>query len=124
MPQEADFKGPASVDRDRQADDSSGLAVDVMAAVDTQQSPAVPLDQASEITAGQRLHTVISRTRSLPPGLGSGTSTDKQPSTASYKFVKSSSKVSPWVAQPGMAGTSAQKPPSSASCTTTLIFKR
>jgi len=30
--------------------------------------------------------------------------------------------VSPWVAQPGMAGTSAQKPPSSASCTTTLIF--
>src|SRR5947208_13171336 len=30
--------------------------------------------------------------------------------------------VSPCVAQPGIAGTSAQKPPSSASCTTTLIF--
>ena len=34
----------------------------------------------------------------------------------------SSSIVSPSVAQPGIAGTSAQKPPSSASCTITLIF--
>src|SRR5438046_2541242 len=34
----------------------------------------------------------------------------------------SSSMLSPCVAQPGMAGTSAQKPPSSASCTTILIF--
>src|SRR5258708_6041391 len=30
--------------------------------------------------------------------------------------------LSPCVAQPGIAGTSAQKPPSSASCTTILIF--
>src|SRR5712675_1250835 len=34
----------------------------------------------------------------------------------------SSSMLSPCVAQPGIAGTSAQKPPSSASCTTILIF--
>lgn len=40
---------------------------------------------------------------------------DRHPSTASYKLARSSSKVSPWVAQPGIAGTSAQKPPSSAS---------
>src|SRR5215467_3730678 len=36
---------------------------------------------------------------------------DRQPSIASYKFFSNSSKVSPWVAQPGMAGTSAQYPP-------------
>jgi hypothetical protein len=30
--------------------------------------------------------------------------------------------VSPWLAQPGSAGTSAQKPPSSALCTTILTF--
>jgi hypothetical protein len=30
--------------------------------------------------------------------------------------------VSPWLTQPGKAGTSAQKPPSSASCTTILTF--
>src|SRR4030088_1490106 len=47
---------------------------------------------------------------------------DRQPSIASYRFCSSSSKVSPWVAQPGIAGTSAQKPPSSASCTTIFIF--
>src|ERR1700704_3128449 len=47
---------------------------------------------------------------------------DRQPSIASYRFCSSSSKVSPWVAQPGIAGTSAQKPPSSASWITTLIF--
>ena len=43
-------------------------------------------------------------------------------STASYRFLSNSSNVSPWVAQPGIDGTSAQKPPSSASWTTTLIF--
>src|ERR1700687_429605 len=52
----------------------------------------------------------------------SSRSTDRQPSTASYKFCSSSSKVSPWVAQTGMEGTSAQSPPSSASWTITLSF--
>src|ERR1700730_13656452 len=60
--------------------------------------------------------------RCLPPGLGAATSTERQPSMASCRLPRSSSMVSPCVAQPGMAGTSAQKPPSSASCTTTLIF--
>src|SRR3954454_21623468 len=41
---------------------------------------------------------------------------------ASRKFRRSSFMLSPCVAQPGIAGTSAQKPPSSASCTTILIF--
>ena len=37
-------------------------------------------------------------------------------------FASNSFSVSPCVAQPRIAGTSAQYPPSSASCTTTLIF--
>src|ERR1700756_5373583 len=49
--------------------------------------------------------------RCLPPGLGAATSTERQPSMASCKLRRSSSIVSPCVAQPGMAGTSAQKPP-------------
>src|SRR6266516_4842196 len=48
--------------------------------------------------------------------------TERHPSIASCKLRRSSSMVSPCVAQPGIAGTSAQKPPSSASCMTTLIF--
>src|SRR5882672_2734005 len=49
-------------------------------------------------------------------------SIDRQPSIASYRFFCNSSQVSPWVAQPGIAGTSAQYPPSSALCTTTWKF--
>ena len=43
------------------------------------------------------------------------TSTDKQPAIASWRFRKSRSKVSPWVAHPEIAGTPAQNSPSSAS---------
>src|SRR6202035_1289965 len=94
----------------------------MVAAVDTQQSPTAPLDEASELAAGQHLHMAISTMRCVAPALGSATSIDRQPSIASCTLRINSSMVSPWVAQPGMAGTSAQKPPSSASCTTTLIF--
>lgn len=43
------------------------------------------------------------------------TTTARQPSTASPRFWSSSSKVSPWVAQPRMDGTAIQEPPSFAS---------
>jgi hypothetical protein len=43
--------------------------------------------------------------------LSAATSTARQPSIASCKLCISSSMVSPCVAQPGIAGTSAQKPP-------------
>src|SRR5712691_8664614 len=44
---------------------------------DTQQSPAAPLDKASQLAAGQRFHTAISRMRWVPSALGSATSIDR-----------------------------------------------
>ena len=93
----------------------------MMAAVDAQQSPAVPLDNASEVASGMPSYGDFENAL-FAAGLGRGDVDRKQPSMASCRLRISSSMVSPWVAQPGMAGTSAQKPPSSASCTTTLIF--
>src|SRR5690348_8993662 len=122
MPQQAGLERMIAVNGNRKADDAAGLAIDVMAAGYAQEVSAAPLDDASEFAAGHYLHTAISKMRCLPPGFGSATSTDRQPSIASCKLCMSSSMVSPCVAQPGMAGTSAQKPPSSASCTTALIF--
>src|SRR6266478_6839919 len=122
MSQQPDLERPIGVNRDRQANNTALLAINVVTAADPQQFPAAPFNQASKFAAGDSLHTTISRMRSLPPGFGSTTSTDRQPSIASRRLRKSSSMVSPCVAQPGMAGTSAQKPPSSAECTTILIF--
>src|SRR5437899_1352759 len=115
MPQETGLQRAISVYRDRKTHDSSGLAVNMMAAANAEQSPAASLHQAGEVAAGQYLHTEISRMRLLSSGFGSATSTERQPSTASCRLWRSSSIVSPWVAHPGIAGTSAQKPPSSAS---------
>lgn len=68
------------------------------------------------------IDTAISSIRSLPPGDGGAISMARQPSMASRRLAISSAMVSPCVTQPGMAGTSAQKPPSSASWMTALIF--
>src|ERR1700738_2406681 len=122
MTKQAGLERPVSVDRDRESNHRTGSAVDVMTSVYSQESPAIALNETGEFTARERRHMAISTIRSFPPDCGDATSTERQPSIASYKFCSSSSKVSPSVAQPGMAGTSAQKPPSSASCTTTLIF--
>lgn len=94
----------------------------MMASGDLFEYPAFAFQNFAEALLRNRFHTAISSVRSPFAASIGGTFTDKQPSTASYKFVNSSSKLSPWVAQPGIAGTSAQKPPSSASWTTTLSF--
>src|ERR1700730_1197143 len=111
MTKQAGLERPIAVDRNRQANDAAGLAVDVVAAADAQQLPAAPLDHPRKLAADDRPHTAISRMRSLPPGLGAATSTARQPSIASCRLRMSSSMVSPWVAQPGMAGASGQQPP-------------
>src|SRR5690242_2874448 len=111
-----------AVNRNGQTNDAARFSVNMMAAADPQKRPAAALDDASELTAGNRLHIASSRTRSPLPRFGSETSTERQPSIAWCRLRRSSSMVSPWLAQPGMAGTSPQKPPSSASCTMTLIF--
>src|SRR5947209_1955685 len=115
MPEQADFERPIAMDGDRQSDHTSRLAVDAMAAGDPQEFPTALLDQAREVAARKRFHKAISRMRSLPVRCGSSTSMERQPSIASWRFRNSSSIVSPWLAHPGIAGTSAQKPPSSAS---------
>ena len=55
---------------------------------------------------------------------GVSTGTEWQPSMAPRRLKRSSSIVSPCVSQPGMEGTSAQKPPSSALWTITWIVIR
>src|SRR5450432_2434770 len=122
MSQQSGFQGLVAMDRNRKPDDASGLAIDVVAAVDAKQGPAAPFDNPDEVPAGCRFHAGNSNIRSIPPGSGGSTSIERHPSIASCRFCMSSSMLSPCVAQPGMAGTSAQKPPSSASCTTILIF--
>lgn len=100
----------------------SEFSVDMVAAVNPEQNPAFPLHGARQFAPGDRLHMAISITRSLPVGCAGVTSTERHPSTASRRFASSSSIVSPCVAQPGIAGTSAQYPPSSASWMTALSF--
>src|SRR5271165_3968718 len=108
--------------RDGEPDYAVGFPIDVMTAVDAKKKPAVALGNSNQFFTGNRLHTAISRTRSVGNDSVWATSTDKHPSMASCKLASNSSHVSPCVAQPGRAGTSAQYPPSSASCTTTLTF--
>ena len=108
MPQQADLQRAIPMDRNRQTDCASMPAINVMAAAYPQQPPAAQFEKSGQVVARQRLHIAISSTRPFTSALGSATSTDKHPSIASRRFCRSSSMVSPWVAQPGIAGTSAQ----------------
>jgi YD repeat-containing protein len=125
----SELKRAVAVNRDRDAGALAGLAVDVMAALGLQQLSAVALEQPAECLARERLHPDASHAE-LDPCRGSagsassGGAVSSQAWIASRTFASSSSMVSPWLTQPGRAGTSAQKPPSSASCTTILTFIR
>jgi hypothetical protein len=122
MAEETNLERLVSMDGDREPDVIVRPGVDVLAAVDSSETPAAPLEEAAEFLAGEGRHTAISSTRSDCFNVRSRTSMDRHPSTASCTFLRSSSRVSPSLAHPGIAGTSAQNPPSSASWTTTLIF--
>src|SRR5215213_1928282 len=71
------------VDWDGQPDITPGSAVDMMAALDAQQRPAVTFKDFGELLAGDRPHTAISSTRSPPATCAGDTSTERHPSTAS-----------------------------------------
>jgi hypothetical protein len=71
------------MNRHRQARDATPFAVDGMTALDPQQLLTVALQHPSELVAGDRLHTAISRTRSLPVCVDGSRSTERQPSIAS-----------------------------------------
>lgn len=122
MPQQTNFQILIAMNGHRDSIFSALFHIDLVAAANLLEYPAFVFQNLAEFFARNGSHTAISSMRSPFAELTGATSTDKQPSMASYRFVKSSSKVSPCVAQPGIAGTSAQKPPSSASCTTTLSF--
>jgi hypothetical protein len=122
MQKQSDLQRSVAVDGHREPNLAPRLGVDVVAATHSGQSPAETDKQSSKLLARQRSHTAISSTRSDCPSTLDLTSTERQPSTASCTFARSSSSVSPSLAQPGTAGTSAHRPPSSASWTITLIF--
>ena len=95
------------------------LDKDVVTADDASNVPAVPTQGGNECPSRDLLHTANSRTRAPAAAWRKVLrSTDRQPAMASRRFARSSARVSPCVAHPGIAGTSAQYPPSSASCTT------
>lgn len=112
-PKEADFEWLVSVDRNHEALTPSGHREDVMAAVDAGEHPTAALDETGEFASGDLFHTVTSIIWSGADTAGAS-SAMSQPSIASRMFARSSSSVSPWETQPGRAGTSPQKPPSSA----------
>jgi hypothetical protein len=71
------------LNRHREPYDAPGFPINMMAALDAKECPAVALEDAGELLAGNRFHTTISSTLSLSDRLGSSTSTDRHPSTAS-----------------------------------------
>src|SRR6266508_3391412 len=108
MLEETYFQRLVAMNRNGNPNRTSHFAIDVVASMDTRQAPTVTLKQLREVFSGDGFHTTISTIRSLRVLFIVLTSTDKHPSTASSRFCNNSSKVSPWVAHPGMAGTSAQ----------------
>ena len=94
MPQQANLQGPVPVDGDGKSDYASGLSIDVVTAMHAEELPAISLGGAGKFLAGDRLHTAISSTLSLLVDFGGSTSTDKQPSMASWRFAINSSRVS------------------------------
>ena len=90
------------------------LAVQVMAASNPLKHPATILQHLAETLAGDRLHNSTSTTWLEGSSGTRSAATSIQPSAASRIFARASSSVSPSETQPGKAGTSAQKPPSSA----------
>ena len=121
MTQKSPFERPVSVDWDRKPNDSAGHTVDVMTAINTQELPAAPFDQARKFAAGDWSYgnfqdpffTVVFWLgylhRQAP--------FDRLSDIAEEFFHRFAFRSAA-----GIAGTSAQKPPSSASCTTILIF--
>ena len=123
MSLQAQFEGALSVYGNRNPNRSSLLPVHMVAPVDSSKCPAVMFQRTGKRLARDRFH-IASSTTSPPIAEPSETATERQPSMASRTLESKSSMLSPCVAQPGMAGTSAQYPPSSARWTMTLTFMK
>ena len=111
---QANLERLVSMHRDRKGGCMPGFLVDVMTAVDPVEIPPVAFQDFAHLFSGDGFQSSISS--SIPSCAGAKPEpARKQPSTASRRLANNSARVSPWVKQPGRAGTSAQKPPSSAS---------
>ena len=64
-------------------DDAVGFSVDVMAALYAKKNPTVTLENSNQFLTRNRLHTAISRTRSVGNDSVCAISTDRHPSIAS-----------------------------------------
>lgn len=120
MAHETRLEGLVAMYWDRETHNASLFSINMMAACYPQKSSASPLNAPGQILARNGFQTAISTTLPGTEVTEDGRSTERQPSIASRRFAISSSRVSPSVAHPGMAGISAQNPPSSASCTIAL----
>jgi len=83
MPGQPNLQRLVPMDGNRNANHTFRLSVDVVAAMNAEQRPAVPFEGAGELFARNRLHTAISSTLSLPVDLSWSMSTERHPSTAS-----------------------------------------
>jgi len=112
--EQAYLEGAIAVDRNDDPLPPSGHDEDMVTALNPGQTPALPLNGRCQRFARNLFHRANSMMRSFWATPASVVSTESHNSTASRKLEVTSSSVSPWVTHPGNAGTSAQKPPSSA----------
>jgi len=83
MLKQADLQWFTPVDGNGQADNTPGLPINVVAAVNSKELPTVTLDDAGKFFARERPHTAISNTRASPFSSRGSMLTDRQPSIAS-----------------------------------------
>ena len=83
MSQQACFQWLIGMNLDRKSDIHARFAVDVVAALDSQEFPAVLRNALAQFLAADVLHTAISTMRASWSSWGGWTSTARQPSTAS-----------------------------------------
>jgi len=81
--EQSDLQRLVPVGGNRNANHVLRLSVDVVAAVNAEERPAVPFEDAGELLARNRLHMAISSTLSLLVDLGWSISTERHPSMAS-----------------------------------------
>ncbi len=93
-----------SVDRHRNTFRTPCFRVNVVAPSDTDQHPALPLEQAAQIATGDLLHTATSITWASRSFRSPSNSTERHPSIASRMLSLISSMVSPCETQPGIVG--------------------
>src|SRR5205823_12144152 len=94
-----------AVDRHHRSPPGGGVAIDVVGTVDAGQRPATLLQDAAHLLAGDGLHGAVPE---VSRAKASSWATASHPSAASRRLARTSSRVSPWVWQPGRAGMEAE----------------